>query len=165
MTDYANRRAPVVEIGFMPEKLAARQDCTPSGTKKQIAPRPRLTTWDNLIPQFRRAILRGAMAYEVSQWYVRGLEEPNIDFWNRRTEDRRPILNFMTTSKHRSRSPVRHPALARNGGPATARCRLGGTTFPSHFSAEMFPVDLCYPATDPPMDTSNTSCTAGENIP
>ena len=73
---------PIVEISFMPKKLAARQDLHPFWYKQDVSPPKDYAKWDALIQHFAQFLVARYGVDEVSQWYFEVWNEPNIDFWS-----------------------------------------------------------------------------------
>src|ERR1700689_5083207 len=74
---------PVVEISFMPKKLAFNPDALhPFWYKPNVSPPKSLEAWDALMTHFAQHLLDRYGIDEVSQWYFEVWNEPNIDFWN-----------------------------------------------------------------------------------
>ena len=73
---------PLVEISFMPRKLAFNPDALhPFWYKQNVSPPKSMERWDDLITHFARHLVERYGIDEVSQWYFEGLE---------RTEHRLP---------------------------------------------------------------------------
>ena len=108
---------PVVEISFMPKKLAFNPDALhPFWYKQNVSPPKSMERWDNLIRAFAQNLVDRYGIDEVAQWYFEVWNEPNIDFWGgipRR--DSYFDLYAHTAKALKSISP-----RLRVGGPATA---------------------------------------------
>ena len=78
----ANGVRPIVEISFMPKKLAVRQDLHPFWYKQNVAPPKDYGKWDTLIRNFGQFLVARYGIDEVSHWYFEVWNEPNIDFWS-----------------------------------------------------------------------------------
>src|SRR5437588_6624796 len=73
---------PVVEISFMPKKLAANADALhPFWYKQNVSPPKSWERWDGLMTHFAQHLVARYGIDEVSQWYFEVWNEPNIDFW------------------------------------------------------------------------------------
>jgi xylan 1,4-beta-xylosidase len=73
---------PVVEISFMPKKLAFNPDALhPFWYKPNVSPPKSLEAWDALMTHFAQHLVERYGIDEVSQWYFEVWNEPNIDFW------------------------------------------------------------------------------------
>src|ERR1700750_2391941 len=78
----ANGVRPVVEISFMPKKLASNPDALPPFWYKQnVSPPKSMEKWDGLMTAFAKNLVDRYGIDEVSQWYFEVWNEPNIDFW------------------------------------------------------------------------------------
>ena len=74
---------PVVEISFMPKKLAFNPDALhPFWYKPNVSPPKSLEAWDALMTHFAQHLVERYGIDEVSQWYFEVWNEPNIDFWD-----------------------------------------------------------------------------------
>src|SRR5882757_2286097 len=74
---------PVVEISFMPKKLAFNPDALhPFWYKQNVSPPKSLELWDGLMTHFAQHLVERYGIDEVSKWYFEVWNEPNIDFWN-----------------------------------------------------------------------------------
>src|SRR6478672_7546299 len=74
---------PVVEISFMPKKLAFNPDALhPFWYKQNVSPPKSLTKWDGLMTALTRHLVERYGIDEVAHWYFEVWNEPNIDFWN-----------------------------------------------------------------------------------
>ncbi len=73
---------PLVEISFMPKKLAFNPDALhPFWYKQNVSPPKSMERWDGLITAFGKHLVERYGADEVAQWYFEVWNEPNIDFW------------------------------------------------------------------------------------
>ncbi len=108
---------PVVEISFMPKKLAFNPDALhPFWYKPNVSPPKSYEKWDGLITAFARNLVERYGIDEVSQWYFEVWNEPNIDFWGGVPNQR----SYFELYDHTARDlKVVSPRL-RVGGPATA---------------------------------------------
>jgi xylan 1,4-beta-xylosidase len=77
----ANGVRPLIEVSFMPKKLAARDALHSFWYKQNVSPPKDWNKWDDLITQFTRHLVDRYGIDEVSQWYFEVWNEPNIDFW------------------------------------------------------------------------------------
>jgi xylan 1,4-beta-xylosidase len=74
---------PVVEISFMPKKLAFNPDALhPFWYKPNVSPPKSMQRWDGLITALAQNLIQHFGIEEVSTWYFEVWNEPNIDFWN-----------------------------------------------------------------------------------
>jgi len=77
----ANGVRPFVEISFMPQKLAARQDVHPFWYRQIVSPPKDYAKWDALMRALAQHLIERYGIDEVAQWYFEVWNEPNIDFW------------------------------------------------------------------------------------
>jgi xylan 1,4-beta-xylosidase len=74
---------PVVEISFMPKKLAFNPDALhPFWYKQNVSPPKSMERWNDLMKHFAQHLVDRYGIDEVSQWYFEVWNEPNIDFWD-----------------------------------------------------------------------------------
>ena len=108
---------PVVEISFMPKKLAFNPDWLhPFWYKQNVSPPKSMQRWDELMRAFAQHLVDRYGIDEVSQWYFEVWNEPNIDFWGGvPRQDTYFDLYAHTARALKSVSP-----RLRVGGPATA---------------------------------------------
>lgn len=129
---------PLVEISFMPKKLAANPDALhPFWYKPNVSPPKSYERWDDLIHHFARHLVDRYGIDEVSQWYFEVWNEPNIDFWGGvpRQESYFELYDH-TALGLKSISP-----RLRVGGPATAAAAWVDD-FLKHASEKKIPVDF-----------------------
>ena len=129
---------PVVEISFMPKKLAFNPDALhPFWYKQNVSPPKSMERWDDLITHFARHLVERYGIDEVSQWYFEVWNEPNIDFWNGipRQESYFELYDH-TAHAFKSVSP-----RLRVGGPATAAAQWVDD-FLKHAATRKVPVDF-----------------------
>jgi xylan 1,4-beta-xylosidase len=108
---------PVVEIGFMPKKLAFNPDALhPFWYKQNVSPPKSLQRWDDLITHFAQHLIDRYGIDEVAQWYFEVWNEPNIDFWNGIPRQK----SYFELYAHTARSLKTVSPRLRVGGPATA---------------------------------------------
>lgn len=108
---------PVVEISFMPKKLAFNPDALhPFWYKQNVSPPKSMERWDALMTAFARHLVARYGIDEVSKWYFEMWNEPNIDFWNGIPRQKSYFIMYEHTARDlKSVSPK-----LRVGGPATA---------------------------------------------
>ena len=112
-----NSVRPVVEISFMPKKLAFNPDALhPFWYKQNVSPPKSMERWSDLITHFAQHLIDRYGIDEVAQWYFEVWNEPNIDFWNGIPRQKSYFELYARTA--RSLKGV-SPRL-RVGGPATA---------------------------------------------
>ncbi|QNI34708.1 glycosyl hydrolase family 39 [Alloacidobacterium dinghuense] len=108
---------PVVEISFMPKKLAFNPDALhPFWYKQNVSPPKSMEAWDALITHFAQHLVDRYGIDEVSQWYFEVWNEPNIDFWNGIPRKQ----SYFDLYAHTARDLKSVSPRLRVGGPATA---------------------------------------------
>jgi xylan 1,4-beta-xylosidase len=108
---------PVVEISFMPKKLAFNPDALhPFWYKQNVSPPKSWEKWDGLITALGRHLVERYGEEEVAQWYFEVWNEPNIDFWNGIPRKK----SYFELYEHTARDLKRVSPRLRVGGPATA---------------------------------------------
>jgi xylan 1,4-beta-xylosidase len=113
----ANGVRPVVEISFMPKKLAFNPDALhPFWYKQNVSPPKSMERWDDLMTHFARHLVERYGVDEVSQWYFEVWNEPNIDFWGGVPRQQ----SYFDLYAHTARALKQVNARLRVGGPATA---------------------------------------------
>ena len=133
----SNGVRPIVEISFMPKKLALRQDLHPFWYKQNVAPPKDYAKWDALIRNFGRFLVDRYGIEEVAQWYFEVWNEPNIDFWS--GDPKQPA--YFELYDHTARALKSVNARLRVGGPATSSAHWVDD-FIAHASKEKIPVDF-----------------------
>jgi xylan 1,4-beta-xylosidase len=129
---------PLVEISFMPRKLAFNPDALhPFWYKPNVSPPKSIERWDALITEFARHLIARYGIEEVSQWYFEVWNEPNIDFWNGIPRDK----SYFFLYEHTARALKSVSSRLRVGGPATAAAAWV-TSFLQYVSAHHVPVDF-----------------------
>jgi xylan 1,4-beta-xylosidase len=108
---------PVVEISFMPKKLAFNPDALhPFWYKPNVSPPRSLEDWDALMTHFARHLVERYGIDEVAQWYFEVWNEPNIDFWDGIPREK----SYFELYAHTARALKAVNPRLRVGGPATA---------------------------------------------
>lgn len=108
---------PVVEISFMPKKLAFNPDALhPFWYKQNVSPPKSMEKWDDLMKHFAQHLVDRYGIEEVSQWYFEVWNEPNIDFWNGIPRKQ----SYFELYAHTARDLKSVSQRLRVGGPATA---------------------------------------------
>ncbi len=108
---------PIVEISFMPKKLAFNPDALhPFWYKQNVSPPKSIERWDGLIQHFAQHLVDRYGIDEVSQWYFEVWNEPNIDFWNGIPRQE----SYFDLYDHTARALKGVSPRLRVGGPATA---------------------------------------------
>ena len=112
-----NSVRPVVEISFMPKKLAFNPDALhPFWYKQNVSPPKSMERWDDLIRHLAQHLVDRYGIDEVSQWYFEVWNEPNIDFWNGIPRKQ----SYFELYAHTARDLKSVSPRLRVGGPATA---------------------------------------------
>jgi xylan 1,4-beta-xylosidase len=108
---------PVVEISFMPKKLAFNPDALhPFWYKQNVSPPKSMERWDDLMTHFAQHLVDRYGIDEVAQWYFEVWNEPNIDFWNGIPREQ----SYFDLYAHTARALKAVNSRLRVGGPATA---------------------------------------------
>jgi xylan 1,4-beta-xylosidase len=129
---------PVVEISFMPKKLAFNPDALhPFWYKQNVSPPKSLERWDALMVAFAKHLVARYGLDEVSQWYFEMWNEPNIDFWNGIPRQE----SYFELYDHTARDLKSVSPRLRIGGPATAAAQWVGD-FLKHAADTGTPVDF-----------------------
>ncbi len=129
---------PVVEISFMPKKLAFNPDALhPFWYKQNVSPPKSMDKWDALITAFAWDLVDRYGIDEVSQWYFEVWNEPNIDFWGGVPREG----SYFELYDHTARALKSVNPRLRVGGPATAAAAWVDE-FLKHASDNHVPVDF-----------------------
>jgi xylan 1,4-beta-xylosidase len=129
---------PVVEISFMPKKLAFNPDALhPFWYKQNVSPPKSYERWDDLITHFARHLVERYGIDEVAQWYFEVWNEPNIDFWNGIPRQK----SYFALYDHTARDLKSVSPRLRVGGPATAAAAWVDD-FLRHAAQDHVPVDF-----------------------
>ena len=129
---------PVVEIGFMPKKLAFNPDALhPFWYKPNVSPPKSMERWDDMIKEFARHLLQRYGTEELAQWYFEVWNEPNIDFWGGIPRQR----SYFELYDHTARALKSVSPRLRVGGPATAAAAWVDD-FLKHTAENHVPVDF-----------------------
>jgi xylan 1,4-beta-xylosidase len=151
---------PVVEISFMPKKLAFNPDALhPFWYKQNVSPPKSMELWDDLMKHFAQHLVDRYGIDEVSQWYFEVWNEPNIDFWNGIPRDQ----SYFELYAHTARALKSVNPKIRVGGPATSAAHWI-PEFLDYATKNHVPVDFVSThgyADDSPEDMLGTT----ENIP
>ena len=108
---------PVVEISFMPKKLAFNPDWLhPFWYKQNVSPPKSMQRWDDFIRAFAQNLVDHFGIDEVAQWYFEIWNEPNIDFWGGIPRQE----SYFDLYAHTARDLKSISPRLRVGGPATA---------------------------------------------
>lgn len=129
---------PVVEISFMPRKLAFNPDDLHAFWYKQdVSPPKSMQDWNDLIHAFAQHLVDHFGIDEVSQWYFEVWNEPNIDFWGGIPRKESYFDLYANTARTlKSVSP-----RLRVGGPATAAAAWI-PSFLNYVSTNHVPIDF-----------------------
>ena len=129
---------PVVEISFMPKKLAFNPDALhPFWYKPNVSPPKSWEKWDGMITEFARHLLERYGTEELAQWYFEVWNEPNIDFWGGVPRQR----SYFALYDHTARDLKSVSPRLRVGGPATAAAAWVDD-FLKHAAENHVPVDF-----------------------
>jgi xylan 1,4-beta-xylosidase len=129
---------PVVEISFMPKKLAFNPDALhPFWYKPNVSPPKSLEAWDALMTHFAQHLVERYGIDEVSQWYFEVWNEPNIDFWGGIPRKG----SYFELYAHTARALKAVSPRLRVGGPATAAASWVDD-FLKYAAANHVPVDF-----------------------
>ncbi len=108
---------PVVELSFMPKRLAFNPDALhPFWYKPNVSPPKSWQRWDALITALAQNLIAHFGADEVAQWYFEVWNEPNIDFWGGIPRDQ----SYFELYDHTARALKAVSPRLQVGGPATA---------------------------------------------
>jgi xylan 1,4-beta-xylosidase len=129
---------PVVEISFMPKKLAANPDNLHTfWYKPNVSPPRSMERWDDMMTHFAQHLVDRYGIDEVSQWYFEVWNEPNIDFWGGVPRQ----ASYFELYDHTARDLKHVSPRLRVGGPATAAASWV-PAFLAHTAANHVPVDF-----------------------
>ena len=129
---------PVVEISFMPKKLAFNPDALhPFWYKPNVSPPKSWQRWDDLMVHFAKNLVDRYGIDEVSQWYFEVWNEPNIDFWGGIPRQE----SYFELYDHTARALKSVNQRIRVGGPATAAAAWVDD-FLKHAAENHSPVDF-----------------------
>ena len=129
---------PVVEISFMPKKLAFNpDDLHPFWYKQNVSPPKSMERWDDLMTALAKNLVEHFGIEEVSTWYFEVWNEPNIDFWNGIPRDK----SYFELYAHTARDLKAVSPRLRVGGPATAAAQWV-TPFLAYVKAHDVPLDF-----------------------
>jgi xylan 1,4-beta-xylosidase len=113
----ANGVRPIVEVSFMPRKLAEREIRHTFWYHPIVSPPKSYRKWDALITALTRHLVERYGIDEVSHWYFEVWNEPNLDFWAGKPRQ----STYFTLYDHTARSIKAVDTRLRVGGPATAQ--------------------------------------------
>jgi len=127
---------PFVEIGFMPNQLAASHTLHPFWYRPNVAPPKDWRRWDDLVAAFAQHLIDRYGADEVAQWYFEVWNEPNLDFWAGQPKQE----TYWELYDHTARALKKVNPKLRVGGPATAQAAWVDA-FIRHCAQKQIPVD------------------------
>jgi xylan 1,4-beta-xylosidase len=156
----ANGVRPVVEISFMPKKLAFNPDALhPFWYKPNVSPPKSFEKWDGLITALGRHLVERYGIDEVAQWYFEVWNEPNIDFWGGIPRQH----SYFELYDHTARDLKSVNPRLRVGGPATAAAQWVDA-FLKYAANNNVPVDFVtsHGYAD---DTVENMFSPGDNVP
>lgn len=129
---------PLVEISFMPRKLAFNPDDLHSfWYKPNVSPPKSWALWDDMMTAFARHLVLRYGIDEVSQWYFEVWNEPNIDFWGGIPRQ----ASYFELYNHTARDLKGVSPRLRVGGPATAAASWI-VPFLKHVADNHVPIDF-----------------------
>jgi xylan 1,4-beta-xylosidase len=129
---------PVVEISFMPKKLAANPDALHAfWYKPNVSPPKEWAKWDDLMTHLAQHLVARYGIDEVAQWYFEVWNEPNIDFWGGIPRQK----SYFELYDHTARDLKSVNPKLRVGGPATAAAAWVDD-FLKHTATNHVPVDF-----------------------
>jgi xylan 1,4-beta-xylosidase len=128
---------PIVELSFMPRRLASRDIRQSFWYRPVVAPPKDYGRWDALISALARHLVQRYGIEEVSQWYFEVWNEPNLDFWAGEPKQ----ATYWTLYDHSARTLKAVDPRLRVGGPATAQAAWVAA-FIKHCKQGHIPVDF-----------------------
>ena len=128
---------PLVELSFMPKKLASKDALHAFWYKQNVAPPKDWAKWDDLIYQFTKHLVERYGIDEVQKWYFEVWNEPNIDFWVGEPKQ----ATYFELYDHSAAAVKRVSPRLRVGGPATAQAAWADV-FIQHCVEKNIPVDF-----------------------
>jgi xylan 1,4-beta-xylosidase len=132
------RVRPVVEISFMPKKLAFNPDALhPFWYKPNVSPPKSWEKWDGLMVELAHHLVQRYGVEEVARWYFEVWNEPNIDFWGGIPRKK----SYFELYDHTARDLKSVSPRLRVGGPATAAAAWVDD-FLKHAAENHVPVDF-----------------------
>lgn len=129
---------PVVEISFMPKKLAFNPDALhPFWYKQNVSPPKSWERWDGLMTHLAQHLVDRYGIDEIAKWYFEVWNEPNIDFWGGIPRKK----SYFELYDHTAKDLKSVNARIRVGGPATATAAWVDD-FLKHAAEKQIPVDF-----------------------
>ena len=133
----ANGVRPIVEISFMPNKLASTTTSHSFWYKPNVSPPKDWARWDGLISAFTQHLLDRYGVDEVSQWYFEVWNDPNRDSWVGQPKQ----TTYWDLYDHTALAIKHVNRRFRVGGPATAQAAWVDA-FIRHCVEKNIPVDF-----------------------
>ena len=133
----ANGVRPIVELSFMPAKLAAREIHHSFWYRPITSPPADFARWDALMTALARHLIERYGIDEVGRWYFEVWNEPNLDFWAGTPKQ----STYWTLYDHIAKSLKAVDTRLRVGGPATAQAAWVAA-FLRHCNENHVPVDF-----------------------
>jgi xylan 1,4-beta-xylosidase len=128
---------PMVEISFMPKKMALRQDVHPFWYHPIVSPPKDYQKWDALMRALAQHLINRYGLDEVAQWYFEVWNEPNIDFWTGVPKE----STYFDLYDHTARALKSVSPRLRVGGPATSSAHWVDS-FLRHVAEQNVPIDF-----------------------
>src|SRR5215469_1735359 len=129
---------PVVEISFMPKKLAFNPDALhPFWYKPNVSVPKDYQLWDALMKQLGAHLIARYGLDEIAAWYFEVWNEPNIDFWGGVPRKK----SYFELYDHTALALKSVSPRIRVGGPATAAAAWVDD-FLKHAAEKSVPVDF-----------------------
>lgn len=129
---------PMVELGFMPKKLASNPEALhPFWYHQNTSPPKDYAKWDAFIQAFVGHLVDRYGIDEVSRWYFEVWNEPNLDFWT--GNPKQPT--YFELYDHTARDVKAVSSRLRVGGPATAQAAWVGDLI-AHAQSAHVPLDF-----------------------
>ena len=128
---------PMVEISFMPKKLALRQDVHPFWYHPIVSPPKDYQKWDALMRALAQHLIDRYGVDKVARWYFEVWNEPNIDFWTGVPKE----STYFDLYDHTARALKSVSSRLRVGGPATSSAHWVDS-FLRHVAEQNVPIDF-----------------------
>ena len=133
----ANGVRPIVELSFMPRKLASRNLPHSFWYHPNVAPPKDYRRWDELIEALAQHLVERYGVAEVRRWYFEVWNEPNLEFWAGSPRQD----SYWKLYEHTARALKRVDSGLQVGGPATAQAAWV-PDFIGFTSAHKIPLDF-----------------------
>src|SRR5437868_3128197 len=128
---------PIVELSFMPKKLAASPVLHPFWYKPSPSAPRDWKRWEQLVSAFTRHLVERYGINEVARWYFEVWNEPNIDFWAGEPKQE----TYWQLYDHTARAIKKVNTRLRVGGPTTAQAAWVDV-FIEHCAGNNVPLDF-----------------------